>query len=185
MVLEEAFRNYRQKIVDRWVKYTLSSYESSSFFKKEKDKFSNPVGGNTREALDRLFVLLAANADPQEFVSPLEQIMKIRSIQDFTPSQAVSPLHGVKHITRDVFEKDKETKDLIADLYDFEFAVDLMVLAAFDLYMQSRERLYQVRINEIRSGRHVLTDSTCPSKLLKKDRQGNKQLEVEESSKSL
>jgi len=168
-MLDEALRNYRQKIVNKWVDYTLSTYEASSFFKKERDKFANPVGANTREALDRLFVLLAKNVDSKEYVAPLEQIMNIRSIQEFTASQAVAPLHAVKHITRDVLSKDKETRELIADLYDFEFAVDLMVLAAFDLYMQNRERLYKVRIAEIKSGNHVLTDSKCPSALLNKD----------------
>lgn len=163
MRLDEAFRNYREKIVNKWVDYTLSTYGASGFFKKERDKFSNPVGGNTREALDRLYVLLTRNKDPNEFDAPLEQVMKIRSIQEFTASQAVAPLHAVKHITRDVLNRDKETENLTAELYDFEFAVDLMVLAAFDLYMQYRERLYQVRMAEIKSGNSILTDSKCPS----------------------
>ena len=167
MKLDEALRNHREKIVDRWVSYTLSTYESSSFFKKEKDKFANPVGGNTREALNTLFGLLARNVDPREFVAPLEQIMRIRAIQAFAASVAVGPIHAVKHITREVLEKDKERCHLVQDLYDFEFAVDLAVLAAFDLYMQCRERLYQVRIQEIKTGTYILTDSKCPSNLLK------------------
>ncbi len=60
-------------------------------------------------------------------------------MQEFTPSQAVSPLNAVKHITREVFEEDKERKHLVAELYDFDFAVDLAMLAAFDIYMQYRE----------------------------------------------
>ena len=36
MELDEAFRYYREKILARWVEYTLESYESSSFFKREK-----------------------------------------------------------------------------------------------------------------------------------------------------
>jgi hypothetical protein len=167
MKLDEALRNHREKIVDRWVNYALSTYESSSFFKKEKDKFANPVGGNTREALNALFGLLAGNADPKEFVAPLEQIMRIRSIQAFAASEAVGPIHAVKHITREVLQKDKERCHLVQELYDFEFAVDLAVLAAFDLYMQCRERLYQVRIQEIKTGTYILTDSKCPSNLLK------------------
>jgi len=169
MKLDEAFRNHGEKIVDRWVDYTLSTYESSSFFKKEKDKFANPVGGNTREALNTLFALLARNADPKEFVAPLEQIMRIRAIQEFPASVAVGPIHAVKHITREILEKDKERCHLIGDLYDFEFAVDMAVLAAFDLYMQCRERLYQVRIHEIKTGSYILTDSKCPTNLLKTD----------------
>ena len=167
MKLDEAFRNYREKIVDRWVEYTLSTYKSSAFFIKEKDKFANPVGGNTREALDALFGLLARNADPKEFVAPLEQIMRIRAIQEFAASVAVGPIHAVKHITREILSKDKERCHLVQDLYDFEFAVDLAVLAAFDLYMQCRERLYQVRIQEIKTGNYILTDSKCPTNLLK------------------
>ncbi len=170
MDLAEAFRNYEDKIVDQWVDYTLSSYKSSTFFKKAPDKFANPVGGNTREALGQLFKLLTKNADPKEFVAPLDQIMRIRSIQEFSASEAVAPIHAVKHITRELLAKDSERKQFIADLYDFEFAVDLAVLAAFDLYMQCREQLYKVRIKEIKSGNIILTDSKCPSNLLEKDK---------------
>jgi hypothetical protein len=169
MDLAEGFRNHREKIVNKWVEYALSTYISPGFFVKERDQFANPVGGNIREALNRLFPLLVGKADSQEFIAPLEQIMSIRSVQEFSPSLAVAPLHAVKHITREVFAADKERRHLVHELYDFEFAVDLAVLAAFDIYMQYRERLYNVRIAEIKSGRHILTDSRCPSKLLSED----------------
>ncbi len=166
MDLAEAFRNHRKKIVGLWVDYTLSTYKSSTFFSKEGDKFANPVGGNIKEALDALFVLLAKESDSKTFAGPLEKIMQIRAIQEFAPSQAVSPIHAVKHITRDVLAADKDRCQLVSELYDFEFAVDMAVLAAFDIYMECRERLYSVRIAEIKSGRHILTDSKCPSVLL-------------------
>lgn len=166
MDLAEGFRNHQEKIVNKWVEYTLSTYNSSGFFIKESDTFANPVGGNIREALGQLFLLLTKGAESQECTPALEQVMSIRSVQEFTPSQAIAPLNAVKHIVREVFIADKERKELVADLYDFEFAVDLAVLAAFDIYMKFRERLYQVRIDEIRSGSHILTDSKCPSKLL-------------------
>jgi hypothetical protein len=167
MDLGEALKNYREKIVNRWVEYTLSTYTSSTFFLKEKDEFANPVGGNIRQALEKLFVLLSGNADSKEFTAPLEQILRIRSVQEFTASQAVAPVHAVKHITREILAADKQNCGLVNDLYDFEFAVDLAVLAAFDIYMQCRERLYQVRIREIKSSAHILTDSQCPTALLR------------------
>lgn len=168
MDLAEAFRNYRKKIVEQWVDYTLSTYKSSSFFKKEGDKFANPIGGNIREALDTLFLSLSKGAEPETLVGPLEKIMQIRAVQDFAPSQAVSPIHAVKHITRDILAKDKERRELVSELYDFEFAVDMAVLCAFDIYMECRERLYSVRMEEVKSGRHIVTDSKCPSALLPK-----------------
>jgi hypothetical protein len=167
MDLGEALKNHREKIVNKWVEYTLSTYTSSAFFLKEKDEFANPVGGNVRQALEKLFALLSESADSKEFTAPLEQILRIRSVQEFTASQAVAPVHAVKHITREILAADKQNCGLINDLYDFEFAVDLAVLAAFDIYMQCRERLYQVRIREIKSGTHILTDSQCPTALLR------------------
>ena len=136
MDLAEGFRNHRQKIVDKWVEYTLSTYSSSGFFIRERDSFANPVGGNIRAALNTLFPLLAKGAETGDMVAPLEQILAIRSVQEFSPSQAVAPLHAVKHITREVFAADSERRHLVAELYDFEFAVDLAILAAFDIYMR-------------------------------------------------
>lgn len=167
MELQEALWDVRDRIIDQWVNYTLSTYKSSEFFKGEKDKFANPIGGSVREALSALFVLILKGEEGSDYSAPVEQLMKLRSVQEFSPSQAVAPLNAVKHITRDVIKKDKDTQKFVNELYDFDFAVDLAVLAAFDLYMHSRERLYQVRINEIKSGNHILTDSKCPSNLLK------------------
>ena len=167
MELQEALRNNRYKIVDKWVAYTLATYQSSEFFQKEKDPFANPIGNTVRSSLKALFILLIKGGDGALFKEPLISIMHLRSVQEFSPSQAVAPLNAVKHITREVLASDKETKDFINELYDFEFAVDLAVLAAFDLYMECREKIYQIRIDEIRSGKHLLTDNACPSKVLK------------------
>jgi RsbT co-antagonist protein rsbRD N-terminal domain len=169
MDLDEAFRNHKEKIVGKWVEYTLATYSSSGFFLREHDRFANPIGGNVREALAKLFTLLVRNAEVKEMMAPLEQLISIRAVQDFSPSQAVAPLNAIKHITREVLAADKERKHLVQDLYDFEFAVDLVMLTAFDLYMTFRERLYKVRIDEIKSGSHLLTDSKCPSRMLSAD----------------
>lgn len=166
MDLAEGFRNHREKIVNKWVEYTLSTYASPGFFTREKDKFANPVGGNVREALEKMFLLLEKGAESKEHQPYLDQLISIRAVQEFTPAQAVAPLNAVKHITREVFLADKERAHLVSELYDFEFAVDLVVLAAFDTYMRFRERIYEVRMAEVKSGSHILTDSRCPSNML-------------------
>jgi len=167
MTLEEALHNNRYKIVDKWVKYTLTTYEASAFFIKEKDAFANPIGSTVRDALKKLFSLLREDAESGAFKEPLSRLMHLRSVQDFSPAQAIAPLNAVKHITREILEADKETAPLISELYDFEFRVDLSVLAAFDLYVACREKIYQIRIDEIKSGKHRLTDGACPSQALK------------------
>ncbi len=167
MKLEEALHNNRYKIVDKWVEYTLKTYKASQFFTREKDRFANPVGGTVRDSLKQIFSLLAENQETAAYREPLSRLMHLRSVQDFSPSQAVAPLNAVKHITRDVLAADKETRPLIEELYDFEFSVDLAVLAAFDLYVECREKIYKIRVDEIRSGKQLLTDGACPSRALK------------------
>ncbi len=164
--LAEALRFYKDKAVEQWIDYTLSTYASSTFFRKEGDKFANPVGGTIRDALKTLFELIQKGRDSKEFVAPLDAIMRIRAVQEFSPSQAVSPIHAIKHILRDLLAADKERQQFVSELYDIEFAIDVAVLAAFDIYMECREKLYEVRIAEIKSGRNILTDSKCPSTLL-------------------
>lgn len=166
MKLEEALHNNRYKIVDKWVEYTLKTYKASQFFTREKDSFANPIGGTVRDSLKKIFSLLIENRETTAYKEPLSRLMHLRSVQEFTPSQAVAPLNAVKHITRDVLAADKESKLFIGELYDFEFSVDLAVLAAFDLYVECREKIYKIRVDEIRSGKQILTDGACPSKAL-------------------
>lgn len=167
MELTEALHNKRYTIVDKWVAYTLATYKAPAFLEKEQDRFANPIGATVRSSLKALFAKLVKGGDGEFFADALTPFMHLRSVQEFTPSQAVAPLNGIKHITRDVLAADKECKHLVNELYDFDFSVDLAVLAAFDLYMQCREKIYRIRIDEIKSGSHILTDSTCPSKVLK------------------
>lgn len=166
MDLAEGFRNHKEKIVNRWVEYMMSTYGASEMFLKNRDRFANPVGGTIREALGTLFEILSKDTPIEESSGPLEQILAIRAVQDFTPGTAIAPINAVKHIAREVFGADKERKHLVNELYDFEFRVDLAMLRGFDIYMQYRERVYKVRIDEIKSGSHILTDSKCPSRLL-------------------
>ena len=164
--LTEALRCHQEKIVERWMKYTLSSYQSLEFFLRARDPFANPIGGAFRQAFNQLLPLFAEKPERQEFNAILRHIVQIRAVQSLSPSQALAPLYAVKHIIREVLSADKERAALTADLYDFDFAVDIAMLAAFDLYMEAKERLYATRLAEFKSGRHTLTDGGCPAKAL-------------------
>ena len=155
MDLAEAFRNYREKIVGQWLNYTLSTYTSSHFFSKERDKFANPVGANIRDALDKLFVLLSTGADPEEYKVPVGQIMQLRAVQEFSPSQAVGAVFLLKEAVRAELAG-KVTGDRgYAELLDFESRVDRLALMAFDIYMKCREEVCEIRINEVAAQREM------------------------------
>jgi hypothetical protein len=172
MKLVEALKAKREKILSTWIDRTLDSYTSSGFFKKAKDKFANPVGGNIKEGLSALFDLLCSGAKEGEYTKPLDQVIRIRAVQEFTPAQAVAPILELKWVVRQILSEDKGVRELLTDLDAFDCDVDRAALAAFNIYSECRERLYRTRIRELQSGTSAMIDGGCPSRLL--DKQGMK-----------
>ncbi|WP_339136319.1 MAG: RsbRD N-terminal domain-containing protein [Candidatus Electrothrix sp. GW3-4] len=163
MNISEAFKNKEKKIIDTWVERALDSYTSADFFKQSKDQFANPVGANIRVGLTKIFHLILAEADAQDFAEPLDQVVRIRAVQEFTPAQAVAPLLELKWVVKQVFSADEKCRSLLPELNPFDRDVDRIALMAFDMYMNCRDRLYQARIRELKSGSYILTDSSCAS----------------------
>ena len=171
MSLLEALKNKEKKIVDTWVDRTLDSYPSADFFKQTKDQFANPVGANIRTGLTGIFQLLVSEAEQQEFAEPLDQIVRIRAVQDFTPAQAVAPLLELKWVVKQVLSADEKCRFLLSELAPFDRDVDRIALMAFDIYMNCRDRLYQARIRELKSGSYILTDASCASAAVRENLQ--------------
>ena len=171
MNLLEILEEKKNQILAVWIDRTLDSYTSSGFFKKSRDQFANPIGANIREGLTKVFDLIVSKAAIEEFTAPMDQVIRIRAIQDFLPSQAIAPFLELKWVIRQVLKEDRKLKLEKLNLGDLECEIDKVALAAFDMYTRCREQLYQVRIKELKSGRYILTDSTCPSKMVRQDKE--------------
>jgi hypothetical protein len=171
MELTEAFEKKEKEIVASWIDKTLDSYVSSSFFKQSADRFANPVGANIKDGLTRIYGFITSDADMEEIKSPLDQLIRIRAVQEFTPGQAIAPVMEIKWIVRQVFSADKKTRVLLGQLDSFDCSVDRLTLLAFDIYSECREQLYRNRVRELKSGRHILTDSACASAVIKNNQQ--------------
>lgn len=172
MELIEALTSKKNAILALWIERTLDSYSSPTFFKNSKDPFANPVGSNISDGLSSIFNLLLSAAEPQAYAKALDQVVRIRAVQEFSPSQALSPFLELKWVIRQILSADRACKPLqgSADLDILDCAIDRVALAAFDVYTQCREQLYQNRIRELKTGSHVLTDAACPSALLRRDK---------------
>ena len=160
----------KEVIVRKWTDLVLDSYGSPEFFKKQKNRFANPIGSTILEGLHEIYTILAEGKELGLMAKPLESIIKIRAVQDFTPSQSVSFVYLLKKIVRQELAKDRKNSVEQENLTELDGRIDQAALMAFDFYMDCRERLSQIRINEVLSGRHTLTDGTkCMSAMLKKN----------------
>jgi hypothetical protein len=163
MKLIEALKNKEEKILSLWIERTLDSYTSSGFFKRAKDQFANPVGANISLGLTQIFKLIITEAELREFAEPLDQVIRIRAVQEFTPAQAVAPILELKWVVKQVFSADEEYRKLLGELAVFDCDVDRVALASFDMFVECRDRLHRARIRELKSGSYILTDSSCAS----------------------
>ena len=156
-------------IIDKWLTLVLATYEAADFFKSRKDRFSNPVGANIAECLPRIFTVLISGDDLEEAALPLDTVVKIRAVQDFTPSRAVSFVYDLKAVVREVCAKNPKSPEAPEALAALDSRIDRLALMAFDIYMANRERLHQIRIRELQSGTHHLTDgSRCSAAIFRK-----------------
>ena len=136
-------------MLDRWFASALECYsaETIRFLGVEKDPFRNPVGHTLRENLAVLLEQLLGGMDPEPAQAALENILRIRAVQDLTASQAVQFVFQLRPILRK-FQAEANYEVLDA-------RIDQLALWAFEEYARCRERLADLRISESRRGMGV------------------------------
>jgi len=88
---------------------------------------------------------------PAETSRFLDGIVRIRAVQEFAPSEALGFIFQLKDVVRKVLAKAPQHPAAANELDVFDSAVDDLALFAFDLYMQCREKIYDIKAKEARS----------------------------------
>ena len=140
-------------ILKKWFDLTAQTYapDTAEFLKSKTDPFANPVGGSMLSSLSALLDQLIHDMDPQTINSFLDPIIRIRAVQNFTPSQATAFVLSLKKALRENLAKELRDLRNIEELFEFESKIDQLSLMAFDIYMQCREKIYQISANETRN----------------------------------
>ena len=87
MHLPGIVKSKRKVIVDRWMDLALQVYpqDSARFMRQERDRFGNPVGRITREALEAVFEGLVTGRAIEDMRGSLDEILRLRAVQDMPP----------------------------------------------------------------------------------------------------
>ena len=144
-------------ILKKWSELILETYpaDTARFLKDERDRFVNPVGYVISHEIKTIYDELLHGMDPQRLTGSLNEIIRIRSVQDFSPSQAVGAVFLLKLAVREELNGEIAGERGWGELLDFESRVDKLALLAFDIYMQCREKVSQIRVNEVASQRDM------------------------------
>lgn len=150
--LAEALARRRSAVIDGWLGRIARGYSGSMarFLMEEKDPFRNPVGMAFKRSLPALFDQLVGEMDAAALQAALDDIVRIRAVQDFTASQAVAFVFDLREVVRAALREDAAAGMPDLDLEALDGRIDAMALAAFDLYLQSRERLFEVKVHEMK-----------------------------------
>ncbi len=165
-------------ILDSWLDLVFSDFKPEAIrFLKGKDRFANPLGQGFAQGLREVF-LAVRSPELGDAGEAIEHLMKLRAVQaELTPSQSLAFLFGLKKIIRHECRKEWSA-ELDREWPELAGRIDQVTLQGFDHYMASRERLFQVRIRELKSGRHILTDNVkCPSAIVREDLHRQQQVE--------
>ncbi|MEJ2717554.1 MAG: RsbRD N-terminal domain-containing protein [Deltaproteobacteria bacterium] len=165
MALEDILRENRDRIVRKWFELILQSYpaDGRNHFMKEANRFANPVGSSLREGVKGLFDVLAAGADleSEEVCAILDTMVRIRAVQEFSAAEAVEFTLLLKEIVRKTVRENVQEQWTVDELLTFEARIDRVTLLAFNIYMQCREKIYELRANELRNRTSRILQRAC------------------------
>jgi hypothetical protein len=149
---EELMRSQRSDLLQAWFKSALNTYptDTAHFLKNQKDPFANPVGATLSRELELIFEELLKEQSSDQLVESVDAIIRIRAVQDFSPSQAVSLFLSFKEVLRSRLEPVVNERGWQRELREMENRVDELCLLAFDVYVKCREKIWELKANEAR-----------------------------------
>ena len=133
-------------IAQAWLDVTLCTYPSQSmkFMLNETDRFRNPVGQALKDGIPVLINELFDETDSERARQALEDIVRIRAVQNFSAREAVGFIFLLKRIFS------QELPDDNNDRLELDRRVDEMALTAFDFYSRCRTKISDIQVNEAR-----------------------------------
>ncbi len=151
MSLDKLLSEKRSTLIKKWRDLIIGSYptDAQRFLKKEKNRFSNPVGQTISEDVEILFDALTTGDNTEKIPSSLDNMIRIRAVQDFKSSQAVGFVLQLKKVIHEELKNNRQEIETLNDeLEMLEERIEDAALQAFDIYTECRQKLYEVRANE-------------------------------------
>jgi hypothetical protein len=143
----------KSALMKRWFDIAMEPYpaDTAGLLKNQKKQFTNPVGYTISHGLENILNKLIdeKGADFEGMVPFLESIVRIRAVQDLRPSQALSFVFHLRNAIRE--ELASEAKEFSAEMATLESRIDAIALISFDIFVKCREKVYELKANEVKN----------------------------------
>ncbi len=142
MDIKQTLVKHKRLLLEKWFQATIQTYpeQSARILGKDANRFDNPVGALTRESLEHILDLVAREFTRADLEKALDPVIRMRAVQAFTPSEAVSFVFALKKIGEHLFDPSL--------LREFDRMVDEIALAAFNRLMKCKEEIFLLKATE-------------------------------------
>jgi hypothetical protein len=142
----------KTSLTDRWLQRLFESYSRTTaiFLKKETNRFDNPMGHQLSQGLGHILEALLQEADREQVIAALDEVIRVRALQNFSPSQALAFLFLLKNVIREELAQELKGGQFSEELQEVESRIDGMALLGFEVYTERREKLCEIRVTEIK-----------------------------------
>jgi hypothetical protein len=136
----------------QWFEDGLSDYsaEAHAALSGRHDRFANPLAHSLRVGTRALFDALVEGADQTAVRPLLEEVVKMRAVQEMAPSHALGFVFRLKGLVRGAALPALGDPLVRSELEALEERIDRAALTAFDLYVEARERVMELRMDEVK-----------------------------------
>jgi hypothetical protein len=153
MTLEALLAERRDALCRRWLDGVLADYgqQTAERWVRQHNQFANPVGHTFAAGLPQLFEAVAAGGEtPAGAATALEAILRIRSVQDLTPSRAVGFVYRLRDAIRDELAAELAGGARAGELAEVDGRIERLAWLAFDVYVRLREQVFRLRQEELK-----------------------------------
>jgi hypothetical protein len=153
MRLRKILSEKKSSILKNWFDLIVETYpaDTAEFMRKQKNPFADPVGSTIANALKGILEEVVKGGQSGAAADFLDEIIRIRAVQDFTPSRAVGFMFLLKDVIREELKNSSPEENFSEELMMLESRIDGLVGIAFDTYMKCREKIYELKANEARN----------------------------------
>jgi hypothetical protein len=157
VMIQDLFKKNKASILERWFDLILETYpaNTAAMMRKDKNQFTNPVASTLSREIEVLFKNLCEGSEKENCQSSLDSILKIRSVQDFSPSKAVEFIFLLKRAIGETLKNEICKESVMDEWMKFQSSIDDLALQAFDIYMDCREKICEIRVNQARTEKEM------------------------------
>ncbi|MGE5423397.1 MAG: RsbRD N-terminal domain-containing protein [Ignavibacteriales bacterium] len=148
----KALNDKKQSILSKWQAVANGSYgaQDPRHVRKTGGRFSDPIGYVTGETTAEILEWLIENESTVDINSPLEEICRLKAVQDISPDEGMSFIFALKPIIRNEIRVGHSLDNWTAELEELDKRIDEVGWRALAIYTDCRSRIHEIKMNEIK-----------------------------------